>query len=261
MEFKQIRTLWPEKKGFYIERKNTGDEYIFLHFLTPVELLLDNRWQKVEPGGCILYDKYSHQCFSSTHSELIHDWFHMSGDFTGCMKEYGLEFNRIYYPAGSEFITFILQSIEIEYLNRNKYYREVSGAKLEELFAKIARYSNQSVSDGIIDRETRNRFIALRARIHREFARDWRVEEMALIVNLSPSRFYNIYKQVFGISPKKDLINTRLERVKLLLQQNRYTIEQIAELSGYGSHFHLIRQFKENVGITPGRYIKTLGIK
>ena len=32
------------------------------------------------------------------------------------------------------------------------------------------------------------------------------------------------------------------------------TLEEVAELSGYGNQYHLIRQFKEIMGQTPGQY-------
>ena len=36
MKFFLIETLWHEKKGFVLHRDSIGEQYIFIHFLTPV---------------------------------------------------------------------------------------------------------------------------------------------------------------------------------------------------------------------------------
>ena len=67
-------------------------------------------------------------------------------------------------------------------------------------------------------------------------------------------QFYKIYKEIFGISPKKYLQEIRIEHAKTLLMQNKYMIREIAEMTGYKNQYHFIRQFKEYTGITPGKF-------
>jgi AraC-like DNA-binding protein len=244
------------EKGMKLLRKDTGDEYIFLHYLTPVNIYLNGNWVRAEAGSCIFYDIHSYQYFISDECDLLHDWFHAVGDCAKVMKKFGLEFGRLYYPHDSKFITKIIKEIEAELSVQNPFYKEICACRAEELFAKIARNSSGDIKDSYIDPDTRRSFMALRAQVHREFDRNWNAESMAAAVNLSPSRFYNLYKEIFMISPRKDLINIRIEHAEMLLLHNSFPISRIAELVGYNNQYHFIRQFKEIKGVTPGEYRK-----
>ena len=105
--------------------------------------------------------------------------------------------------------------------------------------------------------ETFKRFSALRQQFQAHFKGDFSVADMASTVNLSPSRFHSLYKQIFGISPKKDFLNLRIEHAKKLMQNGNYSIREVAELAGYSNQYHFIRQFKEVTGTTPGKFIRT----
>ena len=88
------------------------------------------------------------------------------------------------------------------------------------------------------------------------YKNDPSITEMARAVHLSESRFHTLYKQIFGISPKNDLIIARIERAKYLLEQNKYNNAQIAAMTGYTNEYHFIRQFKKIEGITPKEYAR-----
>lgn len=258
MKILKAKSLWPERKGFALFRSTTGDEYIFIHYLTPVEIKIDGTWIQTKKGACIIYDKYSEQHFKSPDTRLIHDFVHFNTNLNGIMAKYGLEFNKIYYPINSDTITAIIQSIEKENMSKFDYYHELCELKIHELFAILARNSNSENQTPYADSETIARFTELRQKIHMNFNEDLSVEKMAAMVNLSPSRFHNLYKQIFGISPKKDYLLVKIEHAKSLMIDDKYTIQKIAELSGYNNQYHFIRQFREIVGITPGKYLKSI---
>ena len=77
-------------------------------------------------------------------------------------------------------------------------------------------------------------------------------------LNISRSYFQFLYKDYFGISFKKDLINMRLQYAQELLLNTTMPIEQIAFQSGYSNEIHFYRQFKAKTGLTPGEYQKTM---
>lgn len=257
MKFIRVKSLWPEKEHFYLERPDTGEEYIFLHFLSPAEVWLDGRWNPVETGACIFYDAHSLQRFRTKENRLLHDWFHAEGDCRAVMKKYKLSFNQLYYPAHDERITRLIQEIELEMLSRKPFFEDICALKAEELFAHLARFLCPPEHRVAVQHDIRQRFVELRSRIHQTFEQDWTVEKMALEISLSPSRFYSLYKQIFDLTPKHDLQITRIEHAKILLMQNRYTVEQIAEMAGYRNPYHFIRQFKQFTGVTPGKYAKS----
>ena len=50
MKFFLVETFWPEKKGFVLHRNNIGEQYIFIHFLTPVTARLRGE-DRYKTGG------------------------------------------------------------------------------------------------------------------------------------------------------------------------------------------------------------------
>ena len=79
---------------------------------------------------------------------------------------------------------------------------------------------------------------------------------MADKVYLSESRFYTLYKHIFGISPASDVINAKMNAAKNMLLYSNNSVNEIAVLLGYNSTTHFIRQFKKYNGVTPARYKK-----
>ena len=253
MKVTNVKSLWPEKQGFSLERKNTGNQYIFVHFLSPISAIQNGREEKIKSGACILYSKYSHQQFSAPDAPLVHNWFHLTGNLNKLLSKYHLEENKFYYPANSEIITDIIQNIEIEFMLRNKYWDNLCEIYCEELFAKISRNLNQETSLSI-DNQWKETLVNLRSKIHMNYNEDWSVKKMADEIGLSESRFYTVYKHIFGISPQKDLQNMRIEHAKQMLINNTANVEEISESVGYKSVYHFIRQFKSVCGVSPGKY-------
>ena len=254
MEITYIKSLWPENEEFKLVRDNIGNQYIFLHFLTPSNLILDGETVTVAEGSCILYDKFSYQCIFQDGCGLIHDWIHIEGDMDILVKKYGFEYNKIYKVFNDSKITKIIQSMESEYAINNKFSKELINIKLEELIINIIHASDNSINSKYINSAVIKRFLGLRSKINLTYNEEWDVDKMAAEVNLSTSRFYKIYKEIFGISPKKYLQDIRIEHAKLLLLQGIYSIREIAEMVGYKNQYHFIRQFKDYTGSTPGKF-------
>lgn len=73
-------------------------------------------------------------------------------------------------------------------------------------------------------------------------------------VGVTVSHLSRLFMQLGGM----DFVNTvkklRLERAELLLKQTSLAIKEIAELSGFKSDRHFIREFRRFYGTSPGRY-------
>lgn len=250
MHIESVHALWPEKQGWVLERNCHEDFYVFIHFLSDVSTK-DNK--TVKAGACIIYKPFSYRYFRVESEPLLHDWFHVKGNIEELTDKYGIELNKFYYPGNDSIITSIIQELELETLTSAPFYREICSLKIEELFARIARGTNRINST---DTDTYKRFLKLRSYLQTKYYEIKNVELLALEVGLSPSRFYVLYKEIFGISPKQDLINIRIEHAKQLLQQKQYTITEIAEITGYTNPYHFIRQFKIQTGYSPLQFSK-----
>jgi AraC family transcriptional regulator, arabinose operon regulatory protein len=101
-----------------------------------------------------------------------------------------------------------------------------------------------------------NDLIELRKRIYKNPELPWKVSEMAAQLHLSPGYFQKIYRETFDVSCAEDVIACRIRVAMDLLKYTDKTVAEVAEECGYNSVEHFCRQFKKNVGKTPGAFRK-----
>mgnify|MGYP003300878444 CR=1 FL=1 len=93
--------------------------------------------------------------------------------------------------------------------------------------------------------------------IHKDFLkRDITSAELASICSISESYFKRIFKEKYVLPPKKYIIQLKINHACELLRLERYSVTQIAEMSGFSDVYFFSRQFKEYIGITPTQFIK-----
>ena len=93
--------------------------------------------------------------------------------------------------------------------------------------------------------------------IHSDFLiRDFSLSELAAICKMGESYFQKLFKEIHGISPKKYIIQLKINHACDLLRLERYTVTQIAELCNFSDVYFFSRQFKEYMGITPTQFIE-----
>jgi two-component system response regulator YesN len=80
------------------------------------------------------------------------------------------------------------------------------------------------------------------------------LDAMAELVNLSPSYFSKVFKEVTGISFSVYLTDLRLEKAQELLIQTDLTVQEIGFKVGYNAPAYFIKQFKSKSGYTPSDY-------
>ena len=79
---------------------------------------------------------------------------------------------------------------------------------------------------------------------------------LASACNMGESYFQKLFKEIHGISSQKYIIQMKINHACDLLRLERYTVTQIAEISGFSDVYFFSRQFKEYIGITPTQFIK-----
>ena len=77
------------------------------------------------------------------------------------------------------------------------------------------------------------------------------VERLAEAASLSPRQFSRVFRSETGISPAKAIENLRLEAARLMLEQGRLPIEEIANQTGFGDRERMRRSFMRTFGQSP----------
>ncbi len=255
LKLEAVRHGWAERAPeFKIDRPSGHEYYVFIHLWNPVNMILDGKELRTEPSACIIFDTDYPQHWKPLPGGVVHDWLHIEGDIPALLSDIGLEFNKIYYPRNPSFITKITEFIETEFFSEKEFSDRLINLKLEELLCLIKRNSIGESSSYTADSETLKKLKDIRRLLLDDLTQTPDINEMARRISVSRSRFYDLYKSAFGISPNKDIINARIERAKIYLSSGDYSVERTAELVGYKNTFHFIRQFKQLTDKTPGKY-------
>ena len=248
----RVRHRWAEKSNFVLDRPKGTSDYVLLHFLTPVTMVLDGKKRHVEKGSLIVFSPGASQHFEA-HEPLLHDWMNITGDVKELMGQYRLRPDVLYHPNQPTAISDIVCFMEMEFFAQHTYWPQLQRVKLEELFIRVAHALEPTTAVRTIGPETEEHLRTLRSRMLSEPWQDWTVPVLANHVHISESRLHALYKSLFGISPRRDLVLMRIEKAKTMLQSGT-SVSDTAEQLGYGNVYHFIRQFRTETGITPKQF-------
>ena len=245
------RHAFPEKAGFVIDRKKGHEKYTLIHFYNSVEIDVNGERVMTAPHAFVVYSPGTPHYYKS-YEPFINDWIHFDLDETD-LEAFGFKLDKIYYPSNFDIVTKLIAEIEAESFGQKEDYERLIDFKFKELLIKVSR-GIKSVEKNNVDMETENKFRYLRGELMSDLGRDWTIAQMAKIVSLSESRFFTLYKTIFGISPNADIINARIDSAKNMLCFGNKKVGEIAEVLGYQNTTHFIRQFRSIAGLTPSEF-------
>ena len=92
------------------------------------------------------------------------------------------------------------------------------------------------------------------AYIHAHFCEDISLASAAHEVNVTNVYLSRLFKQELGIGFNEYLMQVRIKRAQLLLQQGKLSLRQIAECCGFQDYTYFLKVFKKQSGVTPKEY-------
>jgi len=80
------------------------------------------------------------------------------------------------------------------------------------------------------------------------------MKEIAARSFMSEVYFRRLFKEEYGISPQKYIINLRLQNAVGLISTGYYSLKEIAYMSGYNDYKYFSTEFKKAMGVCPSEY-------
>ncbi len=245
-----------KRDAYYYRRPNGLDEYVLILAYTPAYFHSDTSRYLLGQHQIFIYDKNQPQLMYASDQDFIHDWFHF--DMTDIERE---DFLKSGIPFGvpitiddPAIMSEYIRIMAIEFNTGRKNREQILGELLSAFFLKL---SDQIRDHGAPQQKKlpySHTFLDLRSNLKSFPYQEWSLQRAADFVNMSKTWFQHNYKELFGISFSKDLINCRVDYAKRILLQNDYPIFMVADLCGYKSDIYFMRQFKEQTGFTPSEY-------
>lgn len=85
---------------------------------------------------------------------------------------------------------------------------------------------------------------------------DISLETLSDKLYISSTYISKVFKQETGDSPINYLIKVRLNRAKQLLENQKVTVKEAAEIVGYQDAYHFSKLFKKHYGRSPSEFVK-----
>ena len=80
------------------------------------------------------------------------------------------------------------------------------------------------------------------------------VGEIAKQSFMSEVYFRKLFREEFGVSPQKYIIDLRIQNAVGLISAGYYSLTEVAYLSGYPDYKYFSAEFKKKMGISPSKY-------
>ncbi|WP_083963736.1 helix-turn-helix domain-containing protein [Spirochaeta cellobiosiphila] len=84
------------------------------------------------------------------------------------------------------------------------------------------------------------------------------LEDLASLVNLTPSRLSHLFKERTGRSPIDYFLRLKVDAACYLLESHDYVNKELATLFGFSDEYHFSKIFKKKTGISPKDYRQSL---
>ena len=241
-------------QNFIMSRPNGHFCYVLLIVKSQSDFQIGNDYFHVLPNSAILIRPGTPYQYAPTDREFRNDWLHFDTSDPLFSTHYNcLLHHPILLNTPLQFSQYI-QHIFWEMNFCDPEYRAENISMLLHILLNKLLQEKHANHQGKKYNPYANDLQNLRLEMNSRPNKNYSPGEMAEKINISPSYFQSLYKELFGIPFKKDLINMRLDYARDLITDTQLPLEQIALLSGYNNEVHFYRQFKEKTGMTPREY-------
>lgn len=178
-------------------------------------------------------------------------WFHFNGNMAKPLVEYIYQhndcgyFGEMYAKRVEPYINNIFELLR---------HTDTSDFQLSHnLYSILCELASPapiklSPTEDIVDKATQF--------MRENYTKPINIKDVTSAIGISLFYFTRMFKKVMYISPHTYLINLRLDNAKNLLTYTYYSIEKVAQLSGFQSSSHFIRAFKQSTSLTPNQFRK-----
>lgn len=228
-------------------------------FLTPVRLRDIDGLSDRSPGTCILFEHGDPQFFEAlkdSENGVVCDLVLLDMELEDLVREMSLPLNTAMELDMWHELRNLIAEIHQEKGRTSMYAPIASRAYQRLLLVKLVRAlrNSQPGSGEYYPQELREQMRELCARIHRDPAYPWSVQDLAAQMGQSRSRFWIYFKGIVGMAPQDFIIEARLSKAKMLLTNSNHMVKEIADLCGFSNAYYFSRIFHQRIGCPPSQY-------
>ena len=255
MELIRIGVDFPHKKGEFCQKIKFSN-YTICCFLTPFLYQCDDNLLKGQTGDFIINTPHQivyHGPRPESDVGFVNDWMHVEGEDVGLLlKKYPLPLNEAFHIDEWAILRKYFNNLMSEYNSKLTGSSDMIESVITQMIIALHRaYKKQNICN-----EDLHRLSTVRHKINKSPEKKWTLKEMAMLAGYSVSRFSELYKKTYNISPINDVIEHRISLAKMLLISGQASISYVADTCGFNTINYFSKLFKASTGYTPSEYIK-----
>ncbi len=245
------------KKPCNVKYHQASPDYLFLLIKRDAWVVLDNKKQEIPANSCICFPPGSDIHYGCDTPDYNDDWLHflLSPDCIDLLDRLEIPVCTPLFPRNFHKLSEYVRMITDAFLSSEKMRDEILDSFMK-LFLYTVSEELAAFSRIGADQKYYAAFSALRTEIYNSPSLKRTVPGIADALWLSCSHFQHLYKKFFGCSCQQDMIAARLKLAKHYLSTSEMSIQNIADLCGYESEIHFMRQFKKYEENTPTQFRK-----
>jgi len=242
------------KKNFVMRQPVGIPSYILLIVKTPARFLIDGHsFIMKQPGAVIIRPNIPYE-YGGLNDEYKNDFVRFYCTDNDFETRYSALFERPIPLSNPLHYTQYIQHLLWEHHYTDPQYRDSNISMLFQIILQKLLQEVENASHQTRSNIYTSRLQDLRLTMLSQPSRNFSAEELAQSMHVSPSYFQHLYKELFQVPFKTDLINMRLDYAQSLITNSTLTLEEIALICGYSNEVHFYRQFKAKTGMTPREY-------
>lgn len=156
----------------------------------------------------------------------------------------------VYYDRDSAQLHALIEAVYTHYGTQSWKQMEMT-ARLYDLLAFLVRTAENGNGD---DAEGTDCALMAAEYIIRHYEEPLTIEGLAAYASVSHSSLYRRFIKRFQISPKRFLLEYRIERACALLASTNCSVQEISTSVGFEDPFYFSRAFKDVKGVSPRQY-------
>lgn len=224
--------------------------YLLLLTSTPAEFFINGKIVRSPANSAILYQPGQTAQYRACDKTYQNDWIRFSSTetFVSQFPLKGIPFS----VSDPEYCHHLFQLLTWESTTQTASSELILTQLLQILFLKLRSDSQNS-------REFQHvkELQALRKNIANMPQYNWNVPDMAAELHISTGHLHLIYRNLFGTTCMKDVIDGRIRLAKEMLLYTSCAIYDISEACGFRNVEHFCRLFKKMTAQSPSNFRKS----
>ena len=204
----------------------------------------------VGAGGMVLYLPHERQeyCYRAEEDTTV-VFVHFSGTGVPSLLASCGFTERVTYLSDSGRLSRVLYDMVEEVQLKKPFFALNAATRFVEFLSLGARevaYRTRAVSSA-----ARRGIDSVLRQMHRQFEKNYTVAELAEMVHLSEGRFAHLFKECTGMSPKRYLLQLKVDAACHLLATTTMSVSEVAEEVGIDDVNYFSRLIKKYTGYSP----------